>query len=113
MNVNGANGDGDPETWFNGTASLGPGEGTSPIMLRGDVSKGDCLITAVHESYHFALGVPDGDRRLGNAEWRAFNQLSPADRAGARQHSDKFFHQWGSKYGSHPVGGSEPTVKWP
>jgi len=114
LNLNGSNTDGDPETWVGGVT---PFDKNSPIMLAGDQSRGDFLITAVHESMHFGEGLNHGnvasDTRINHAEYRAFKQLSQTDQAGAVRFSDKFYHQWGEKYGKHPIPGSEQAAKWP
>lgn len=95
-----ANRDGNPETWKMGT-NLG-----KDIILNGESTKGDFLIAAVHEPLH-QQGLSDysgeGVTIIPHTEWRAYNQLSPADRATAVRTSDKFYHLWGPKYGHHPV----------
>jgi len=111
MNVNGQNGDGDPETWVGGLTL------DTEVRLNSDLSEGDFLITAVHESYHFGKGLKHGnikdDTKIYHAEWRSYNQLPRSLRDGAVRHSDSFFHLWGAKYGKHPVSNNEPVVKWP
>lgn len=97
----GLNGDGDPETWVGGNTTA------DAIYLSKNASAGDLLITAVHESYHFGEGLSEGVQadvnRMSLAENRAYRQLSPRLRATATRHSDRFFHWWGPRFGSHPV----------
>jgi uncharacterized protein RhaS with RHS repeats len=106
---NADNRDGDPSSWTHGLV-----EG-SDVYLNGNTGKGDFLIAAVHESYHFGEGVgPDyvGDNAstLAQAEYRAYGQLSKEDRKTAPQNAAKFYGWWGKGYGEPlPEGFKEPT----
>jgi hypothetical protein len=70
------------------------------VLLNQELSGGDRLITAVHESLHLGGDRSHGERTY-YAEWRAYNQLDSRARASAVRHSDRFFHLWGPEYGRH------------
>lgn len=102
LNYDGINRNGDGEDWRGGARDAATGE----IWLNADFSRGDQLITAVHESLH-TVGKLDGvdEVELRHTEYRAYEQLSPSLRRGAVRHSDRFFHTrgWGGRYGRHHV----------
>lgn len=97
--IDGKNADGNPRTYVLGNTRGAGGD----VFLRGDVSKGDLLTTAVHESVHLA-GNPS-EATASYAGYRAFNQLSPSLRAGAIFNADYFNQLWGRGYGAPLPGG--------
>ena len=107
LDAAGANSDKDVETWVGGLTDTQD----RAVYLNANLSKGDFLVTAEHESQHLrglSHEVPAESARIYYGDWRAFNQLSPSLRRGAVRESDLFFHMWGTKYGHHPVPGIEP-----
>lgn len=103
LNGDNKNRNGNAEDWRGGARVAGD------IYINSDFSRGDRMITAVHEAQHIAGkdDVVDATEIL-HSEYRAFQQLPSSLRAGATRHSDRFFHLWGAGYGSHPVRTQEP-----
>jgi RHS repeat-associated protein len=94
------NNDGDPTSYTLGNA---PGD----VFIRGDVSKADFLLTAVHESVHLTEGLSEDGPT--NAELRAYRQLSPKERASAIFTAWSLRFHLGPKYGAPlPAGVTEP-----
>ncbi len=85
--------DGDPKTYRLGSTRDKGGD----VFLRGDISAADFLVTAVHESVHLA-GEP-GETVPTYAAYRAFRQLSPAERTQAIFNANSFYVLWGDRYG--------------
>ncbi len=88
------NADGDPRTFKLGSTRGKGGD----VFLRGDVSSGDLLLTAVYESLHLA-GDPS-EAGPSYAGYRAYQQLSPAQRGRAILNGEYFRQLWGNGFGA-------------
>ncbi len=93
----GYNSDTNPETWTNGVTNTK----THDVYLRNDLSKGDALVDAEHESQHMiGLQHPKDNATIYHADWRAYMELPLNLRRGAVYESDLFYTLWGPNYGT-------------